>query len=199
MIMIRTFIAPALAIVVMTLSGCSAGWNLIPPTGPASYDPLAYHVWLEAASPGQIAAERNRLEQDDVPGTIDSVQLALMLSHPRTGSAATRQQAISLLEQVETGVAESAANRVAEYRDFAGIWLRMLRARQGETEAREALADSEAQWRELEARNRQLQSQIEALTNIEQQLIEREQSQEQPARQDRQQENQQQQEDESAE
>ena len=170
---------------------------------PADYGPLEYYAWLSSAPPAAAEAELARLEGNWWwrNTLVDRVQHALVLSASTLAGDAGRRQALELLDGVAK--APAAGGRDAEYRQFAAIWrsvlvlrdnltvasLALRRAREDlrETDAslqqvREAFKDAlesreghARQIQELETQIRSLKKQIEALTTIEQQLIEREQ------------------------
>ena len=143
---------------------------------PENYSVHAYYNWLDSADTEEIDTERVRLESEERDLTRD-VQLALVYSVPETASIEQEQQAIELLSTLEPPGGVRFGVRGA-YSDFARIWRDVLQQRQAlrntETELVEAL---KIQNRQLQEESRRLQEQIDALTTIEQQLIEREQSQ----------------------
>lgn len=174
-----------------------------PALAPADYRPLEYYAWLSSAASAEVEAELARLEGSWWwrNTLVERVQHAMVLSASALAGDAGRRQALELLD----GVAKAPADgeREAEYRQFAAIWrsvlvlrdnlavasLALRRAREDmrETDAslqqvREAFKDAlesreghARQIHELETQIQSLKKQIEALTTIEQQLIEREQ------------------------
>ncbi len=158
---------------------------------------LVYYEWLKSASPAAVAIELRSMGSGARAGGQQDVKRALLLSVPATATAADEAEAVRLLTAV---AAQPASINVAEdYRLFATHWLEMLQLRQqlresgsqqdrsnasldslrqtyGELERRyevlTTVMDSlERQNTLLAEQNKLMQQQIEALTAIEQQLV----------------------------
>lgn len=172
------------------------------PVAPAGLQVLAYFAWLEAAPALAVSAELERLLRAP-RGPVEEVQRALLLSASARASEAGEEKARRVLDALVTWPAEDA--READYLEFGRVWRRVLILRENlqgaaasmraageamrstDANLRQVQQDLEAahvshedsaqQIRELETQIEALRRQIEALTSIEQQLIEREQSQ----------------------
>ncbi len=182
----------------LLLSACSSPMVLSSSTLVPEQSALAYYQWLHSAS---AEARNNELHNLAGMGTssqsLRDVKKALLLSMPVEAPAADVAEAVRLL----TAVARNPDPALAEdYRIFAGHWLEELQ-RRGQLQqvlaekeslhaAQEALRKNhddlqnrfalqsgvvtslESQKNLLEQQNRLMQKQIDALTVIEQQLVE---------------------------
>lgn len=191
-------------LLVLQLWSCSAGgfgWNTPSQTQLA---PVDYFIWLQEADPDTLMQERLRLEniRSSGSGLIATVQLALMLS--LTGDAVDLSVAHELFDT--SGAECYGINQCRAYQAFGDLWYERLQVRlelqaaqadlelvqarlaqtnlqnqellaQTNSQNQELLARSDSQNQELLARIKSLEEQIEALTSIEQQLIDREQPQ----------------------
>lgn len=174
------------------------------PPVPARFGALEYLAWLQDAPPAELGVELERLEQEGPRASlVDKVQLALLLSASSRADAEGKRRAREILGTV--GREFILAQRSRDYLTFAGVWhsvlmlrdrlaaasgsLDALRLALEEAQARNARSDlelksardareeGERQVEELELQIKSLKKQIEALTSIEQQLIERERQQ----------------------
>ena len=178
---LRTWGAAALCLVLL-LPGCA---HFAPPAGstaPAATPVLDYYEWLGSAPPAELTEELLRLEASEPPAipVIHSVSLALLISVPGGGGAASDARALDLLNRVAAEGSDVDENPTArQYRQFGILWREVVaeRVRRGHLagEFAEALGEQRQQARELQERNEALQRQIEALKAIEQQMNRREQ------------------------
>jgi hypothetical protein len=140
--------------------------------------PLDYYQWAKAATPQQATAERLRLTMRHKPDdpVIDMVHLSMVLSLSPLATPETEQQAMALLDSVDGLASKSEDGR--EYAIFADFLRSHLQQREDLRSVTSSVVESREEVETLERNNHQLQEKIEALTTLEQQLIEREQEQE---------------------
>jgi len=155
------------------LTACEISTRML--GNPAYLAPLDYIDWLQAAEPASLDQERMRLEAlTGEPGNpVSRIQLALLLSLSDGADAGDRKQALDLLDDALASSAEATGK---------GIWTQpryLTLGRLWQTTLQDDIArhDDDQEKDKLRRQVRELQDQIEALTSIEQQLIEREQSQ----------------------
>lgn len=132
---------------------------------------LDYYTWVTSASVQELGLERQRLEALQPTLEPDElakayVQLALLLSASQNATAKTEATALKLLADIQLDTTPN--EQISEYLAFGALWKSVLEQR--------------AKVRELTVKNQQkaeavkkLQQQIDALTSIEEQLLEREQ------------------------
>lgn len=155
------------------LASCEVGSSLMTLRGPSVMAPLDYVDWLQSADAPALENERRRLETlpADSGDAIAPIQLGLLLSMPDTAAARDRDRAATLLAEAATPPTADGENaKTRQYRTLGRLWLGVLR------DGREA-QDERLEIEALRDQVRELKEQIEALTTIEQQLIEREQRQ----------------------
>ena len=133
---------------------------------PGNSAPLDFYQWVVAATPQQrLAAQQQvelQLEQSCALQPI--VQLAIL----KSAVASSAQEDESAMETLKSIDFCPAANADAgEYRVFATLWTQLLAQRQ-------TLRLNGRQIQALEDQRRELREQIDALTNIEEQLNRRE-------------------------
>lgn len=143
---------------------------------PEQYQPLAYYDWARSVDSDELIAEQRRLDDLIIVAgqVIPVVQLSVLLSVANDVKAADFNRAVSLLDELEFNCDHFDCR---SYFLFGELWRSLLLQRR---EFGTAIAASLKSDEELEALREQvdkLRQQIEALTNIEQQLIEREQPQ----------------------
>lgn len=143
---------------------------------PQRSEPLAYYDWARSADSNELIAEKKRLETVIVvtDQVIPVVQLSLLLTLVSDSGTHDIDRAITLLEEIELSCDSTDCQ---SYFLFGGLWRGLLLERR---EFGAAIASGTKSDQELEILREQvkkLSQQIEALTNIEQQLIEREQLQ----------------------
>ena len=194
-----------LLVMALTLNACNSGISptYIPPAATeTAYD---YFQKIDSLTAEAMAAEKTQLESimSVSPDSINTVKLALLLTHQKSSGTADEATALSMLEQLATSSqAESLSN---DYRILATQWLELLQHRRkvretvllhqqtldalnqlqsayGQLDERylglaRVLASLEEQNTLLAKQNVLMQKQIEALTVIEQQLADREQLQ----------------------
>lgn len=167
-----------------------------PPPGPrfqpapqavaAPIRPLAYYKWAQAATVQELRVERRRIASRRTPAdpVIDTVHLGILMSLPAHATPEDEAAALELLSSLDAaGVVDAPedfthlSESSREYALFAGFLLEHLQQRAELRSAQSRAAASRAQLETLERENRQLQEKIDALTSIEEQLIEREQAQ----------------------
>jgi hypothetical protein len=160
------------------LGGCT---SLMPATRAGAADaaetevsPLEYYAWARTASENDLRVELYGLEltisaKDPV---ISAVRKSIILSASELADTKTQQQATSLLGEI-AGL-EAIDDNSRAYRVFGEILL-LIQQQRGDLRAANAL--NQRALREidtLKSRNSELQQQIEELTSIERQIIERE-------------------------
>jgi hypothetical protein len=185
---------------VLLLSACSSPLGLSSSTLVPEQSAMAYYQWVHSASAEARSNELHNLAAMPASAqALRDVKKALLLSMPADAPDGDAAEAVRLL----TAVARNPSPALAEdYRIFAGYWLEelqrrgqlqqvlaekeVLRAAQeelGKNNAAlqnrlalqaETLNSLESQKNLLEQQNRLMQKQIDALTIIEQQLVEQE-------------------------
>ena len=140
--------------------------------------PMHYYAWATKASPEELAAERLRLSSRRYPAdpVIDTVHLGMLLSVSAIASRETELEAKALLESVNDPAYATPEGR--DYAIFADFLLDHLEQREHLRAATTSVVASREKTASLERTNQDLKKTIEALTSIEEQLIEREQEQE---------------------
>lgn len=138
-----------------------------------SFSPLDYYVWAQIAQAHELDAERERLlylyDTELLDPVVAAVQLALLDLNSRV--AADDERALARLDKV-AGRPGAAADR--DYRILAGLLRTHFRQKLDLRQARREAGSKSGELERLTESNRQLQDKINALTNIEQQLIQRE-------------------------
>lgn len=149
------------------------------PARASSVTPLDYYQWAQAAAPEELMAERLRLaspRRSAIP-VVDAVHLGILLSLSAFASPETDREAMALLDTVAEVPDADTSSR--DYAIFADLLLSHLQQREALRDATSSVVETREELETAERTNDQLQEKIEALTSIEQQLIEREQEQEQ--------------------
>ena len=150
----------------------------IPTPVPATSDdtsPLDYYAWAQTAPPDELYAEHLRLSAPgpDANALVDKVHLGILMSMSAIASPDSEREAIAVLESID------AANVDESSRDYAAFAAFLLNHLEQRAELRAATSDAATNREALEAlqrNNAQLQQKIDALTKIEEQIIEREQA-----------------------
>lgn len=143
--------------------------------------PLAYFAWLESADQDALDREQARLSapSDNHNPRITLVQRALLYSVPpganNDSHGDARELLMVALQETETDASPSSLQE--EYTAFARIWLALLEQKHQYQSAQANQLSDQDRIRELSVKVDRLEKQIEALTTIEQRLIEREQTQ----------------------
>jgi len=147
-----------------------------------SLSPLEYFIWLKSASAEELVIEKIRLDNEKQTGdsAVNTIQLALLLSVPWASTEATERDAMELIVVELARDNSSAEAKQQEYQTLAGIWFVLLENRKALREAEASQQSDQAELEVLHEKVGQLEKQIEGLTSIEQNLIEREQLQGQP-------------------
>jgi hypothetical protein len=169
---------------VLLVSGCAAvrpAPAVLPEAvarpGTVTVTPLQYIAWAQSASVAALQAERARLANLANPADLVlAVQHAIVLGLSAIADEAGETRALALLAAVEGRVPTLEEN--PEYRTLARLLRSYLLQRQDLRLAAASNGASRQEIDDLQQSNRQLQDKIDALTTIEQQLIERELQQE---------------------
>lgn len=165
---------------------------------------LAYYEWLQAASPAAIQTEFDVVTRERPTNQLQhEIKLALLLSAQGKDDPVKELQAQRLLESINSSTARDSLP--VDYRIFAGHWLAYVQQRRQMREFSNMQVNTESMLQQLEKtyhdleqrysrlssvmsslekqngllaeQNKLLQQQIDALTLIEQQLVDREQPQ----------------------
>jgi hypothetical protein len=146
------------------------------PARTSTITPLDYYEWALAATPQELLAERLRLTTRRVPEDpiVDTVHLGILMSLSTLASRESEEVAIDLLQSVGNPLRVDDESR--EYAIFADFLLDHLQQRADLRAATSNIVENREELETLERNNRQLQEKIDALTSIEEQLIEREQA-----------------------
>lgn len=166
------------------LVSCAQIQHLLPVNPPVTQAPLSYYAWIESADQATLDLERTRLsEQADIGNpAINLIQRALLYSVPADADDSSVGSAMELLSVAlqDTPDSAPASSLQQEYTAFARIWLDLLEQQRNYQSARLNQLSDKDLIRELSVKVDRLEQQIQALTTIEQRLIEREQEQSQP-------------------
>lgn len=189
-------------LLLVVLASCSSPVGLSSSTIVPEQSALTYFQWLQSASGDAIQAELRSLSRSNpVNPPLRDVKRGLLLSLRPNATAVDVAEAIRVLTTITN--ADSHGNLPADYLVLAGLWLQVLQergdlreyvVRQSDTQAsldsvRERYDDLEQriellteqrnslekQNALLEQQNKLMQQQIDALTIIEQQLVEQDQ------------------------
>ena len=128
--------------------------------------PLSFYQWVLEATPPERLALQQRVEQqlERSCALRSIVQLAILKSAVAT-SAQEDESALAILKEQDSCPAAKAD--AGDYRVFATLWQELL-------EQRQTLRKDGRQIQALDEQRRALREQIDALTNIEEQLNRRE-------------------------
>lgn len=201
----RTLLRLAAVLGLCTLVACESPAVISTSSVAPEQSVLAYYEWLQSASPAALETELGVLNRGASSNALQhDIKLALLLSAQSNDSddAAKEEEAMRLLNNVSN--ANGRDNLPVDYRIFAGSWLGYLQQRQKLRDFANLQQNSEAMLQQLEntyhdleeryarlsqvmnsletqndllaQQNKLMQQQIDALTLIEQQLVEREQT-----------------------
>ncbi|MDY6982641.1 MAG: hypothetical protein SV422_06105 [Pseudomonadota bacterium] len=151
----------------------------VPTPVPAASDqitPLDYYAWAQAAPAEELYAEQLQLSLPDPEANalIDKVHLGILMSVSAIASRDSEREAMELLQTIDAANVDDASRGYAVFADFL---LNHLEQRKELRAATTNVATSREELETLQHSNAQLQQKIDALTRIEEQLIEREQAQ----------------------
>ncbi|MES2623897.1 MAG: hypothetical protein V4628_01340 [Pseudomonadota bacterium] len=137
--------------------------------------PLEYYEWIRAAPEAALKVELygltiNSLTTDPV---VTAVRTSMILGASAFTTRESEQQASRLIDDV-SGM-QTTTDIGNAYKMFAGVLQTLSQERQDLRAARATVQRALVEIDGLKSRNKQLQQQIEELTSIEQQIIEREQ------------------------
>jgi len=158
----------------LALVGCTSSFQSSSPGFPEGYSVDRYYIWLEEAGSEELFREHERIVQKDQSAlTItEVVQLALIISVSGLGNEQAEFHAVELLDGLDN---REARNRQEQsYLEFSKVWKRILEQGYESYQTNQRQAELEQEIEVLKEHNRRLQEQIDALTTIERQLIERE-------------------------
>jgi hypothetical protein len=132
--------------------------------------PLAFYAWARQAKTEELSAERKRLDSnaDGEDAFMQALRSGLLML--ASGAADGRREAIVL----EALASDAAKQQPDENRALGSLVSTQLRLRRQVSGSTRQSATSNAEMERLRSENSRLQQQIDALTSIEQQLIERE-------------------------
>lgn len=144
------------------LNAClhTGGWG--GSESPSNLDGLQYHKWLGSAGTEDLKRELSRLENTQSDSHIPFIQLALLLSASKDSTPESEARALSMLSSLSFG------DQLDDYQLLASIWINHLELRQAWRAAKADSADNQALAKKL-------QHQIDALTSIEEQMLQKEQ------------------------
>ena len=157
------------------LSACTTTQPPPPVVVQPEQSPLAYLAVAQTHSPAQRRAEWTRLEQEGSPATslTDALRYGLARGLDTACNADCETRILGYL-----GTAAADASATANQQGLAR-WLRLyLQQRQALRSAQQTVSVVSADNARLESVNQQLQTQIKALTQLEQEMAERELGQE---------------------
>lgn len=146
---------------------------------PEATSPLDYYQWAQSATPEELMSERERLStywitfEGAADPLVHTVHLGILMS--LSASPDSEKEAMTLLATIDDPASVNADRR--EYAIFANFLRNHLEQRENLRLATSSVVESREELETLERNNQQLQEKIDALTSIEEQLIEREQAQ----------------------
>lgn len=146
------------------------------PAADEEITPLDYYAWAQAAPAEELYAEELRLSAPgpDANALVDKVHLGILMSVSAIASRDSEREAMQLLQTIDAASVDDASR---DYAVFADFLLNHLEQRKELRAATSNVVTSREELETLERSNAQLQQKIDALTRIEEQLIEREQAQ----------------------
>ncbi|HEY0962110.1 MAG TPA: hypothetical protein VGE69_07110 [Pseudomonadales bacterium] len=146
------------------------------PAADADISPLDYYAWARAAPADELYAEQLRLSAPgpDADAIVDKVHLGILLSESAIASRESERDAVAILQSIDVTRIDDASR---DYAAFAAFLLSHLQQREELRAATTNMAAGREELETLQRNNAQLQQKIDALTKIEEQLIEREQAQ----------------------
>lgn len=164
----------------LMLNACSSEFTQYLSVTPESYKVQEYVDWLESADNTATLNELMRLElqNQETLNLIDTVQLALILSASAIATVDSENRALALLYSLSDDRLNN--ERSQDYFNFSELWKTILSQRRTLRITEQQQANIEQELLEVRSVNQALQEQINALTAIEQQLIERERPQASP-------------------
>lgn len=138
--------------------------------------PLDYYAWAQGAPMEELYAEQLRLiaPGPDANALVDKVHLGILMSVSAIASRDSEREAMALLQTIDPTSIDDASR---DYAVFADFLLNHLEQRKELHAATSDIVTSREKLEALQHSNAQLQQKIDALTRIEEQLIEREQAQ----------------------
>lgn len=141
---------------------CACTTNPLLLVGPQYATPIDFYQWVLEATPQERLALQQRVEQqlEQTCALRPIVQLAILKSAVAS-SAQGDESALKTLQEQDS--CPTARGDAGDYRVFATLWQQLLVQRQ-------SLRKSGQQIQTLEEQRRELREQINALTNIEEQL-----------------------------
>ncbi len=137
---------------------------------------LEYFTWLQSASLEQLTSAKMRLQKaGHVRNSSEgAIQWALLISVPSVSNEQTDREAMKMIARTLKEDINPSNSRTLEYQTLGRIWLLSLQSRE-QLRANERKRQSEIEKIEgLIKKTQELEQQIEALTSLEQNLIERE-------------------------
>lgn len=187
----------------LLLAACSNPVGLSSSTIVPEQSAMAYFQWLQAASGDAIQAELRSLSRANQNQQLRDIKRGLLLSSRPNATATDLAEAVRVLTAVTT--ADSHRNLPDDYLVFATHWLQVLQERDDlrdyisrRSDAQASLEGLQERYDDLEHRfevltemrnslekqntlleqqNKLMQQQIDALTIIEQQLVDQDQNQ----------------------
>ena len=149
-----------LGVGLLALGACTTNPMSMGQTGKVA--PLDFYQWVVEATPQQRLAQQQQIERQlEITCALQPlVQLAILKSAVAT-STQEDESAIATLKSIDS--CPTASADAGEYRAFATLWTQLLAQRQ-------TLRINGRQIQALEEQRRELREQIDALTNIEEQL-----------------------------
>ena len=136
--------------------------------------PLDYYEWAKTATESELEIELFGLQVTTLTSDplITVVRTAIILSTSRVADNVTELKALDLVNDVTSLEAKDEIGK--SYKTFAGVLQSLLQQRE---DLRKTKTSNQLALREIDSlkkRSRELQQQIEELTSIERQIIERE-------------------------
>ena len=137
--------------------------------------PLDYFTWMKNASEADLEVELAKLRMNASASdpVVTAVRTSMILSTSALADRKAEPEALALLKDIAS--VETDNNTSAAYKIFAEVLATLLQERQDSRDVRTVNQRALVEIDSLKKKNRQLQQQIEELTSIEQQIIEREQ------------------------
>jgi hypothetical protein len=167
-------------IVILLIAVGSGGCAQIPTIFTGDYisqqpSPLEYYLWVKSLPNSEHSQEIQKLQaRQNIDQVIQQIQLSLLLSVPKSASAEDEDHAITTLEHAIELSDKSSSRIERDYQQFALLWSDIIKHRRVQKNLTNDLSN---QNHTMEEENKVLLKQIEALKSIEQQINQREKTQ----------------------
>jgi len=167
------------------LTGLMSGCADMPPvlssqSSPGDLPAIEYVRWVQTADNKSLQKEQYRLaDNGDAESIIDQTQLAILLSASTMATDDAEERALQLLtgESITQNIVrKNLTSREKNYLELGEVWKTVLNQQLATQKAVSNNSELEKQITDLKKKNTELQEKLNTLSSIEEQLMEREQS-----------------------